>query len=404
MLARKTRCKKKAEFEFLRKQLIKLQSENDRLKEIVTGSQPAPMTAQVLLDCDVDLPENVTNVVQELITTIENSDSTLMTHCTGNSQRAFCICNPATTDYPIVYSSPGFVDLTGYSMHHIIGRPCLFLDGADTDRREQERLQAALANGREEVAVVRNYRRNGTPFWNRVQISPLRDAGDKVAFFVAIQYEVGAPALAQAQAPSSSSYASTGGGGMPFTTYLSADRSGVSLASAYPSRMRRGNSHNNLSQRFGGGSGSGSGSSSGGMVRSRSGTNLSGIPSTSIPSSDSSISALRSVITQEVHHHHHNASNAVLYPPPHHTSTHPSAHPSAPHHPGQHMPRSSSAGTSFADDHSSHQSSGSTSCGYSSRNSSSNSSRNSSRNSSDNDNRSTDNDNRSDMSDADGST
>jgi PAS domain S-box-containing protein len=380
----------------LRKQLVKLQSENDRLKEIVTGSQPAPMTAQVLLDCDVDLPENVTNVVQELITCIESSDPSLgqfLHHdsSTGNAQRAFCICNPATADYPIVYSSPGFVHLTGYSMHHIIGRPCLFLDGSETDRREHDRLQAALANGREEVAVVRSYRRDGSPFWNRVQISPLRDGHNRVAFFVLVQYQVAGPAH-----PIPAPAHPHTGSGLPFTTYLSADRSGVSLASAHPGRLRRGNSHNNLSQRGGGSSGSDRG-----MMRSRSGTSLAGLPS--LPPTDSSISALRSVIAQGHHHH-----TSAAHHPPQASYGAPASRSRSSSIAGTGAGAGAGAAPSFADDHSasvssgssagysgsssgstSGSSSGSTSCGYSSRNSS------------DNDNRSTDNDNRSEMSDAD---
>lgn len=67
MLARKTRCKKKAEFETLRKQLLKLRTENDRLKELVKGTMPNPVTAKTLLGCDVQLPEDVAEVTSRFI-------------------------------------------------------------------------------------------------------------------------------------------------------------------------------------------------------------------------------------------------------------------------------------------------------------------------------------------------
>jgi hypothetical protein len=63
VLARKTRCKKKAEFETLRKQLLKLRTENDRLKELAKGTMPNPVTAKALLGCDVQLPEDVAEVI-----------------------------------------------------------------------------------------------------------------------------------------------------------------------------------------------------------------------------------------------------------------------------------------------------------------------------------------------------
>ena len=123
VLARKTRCKKKAEFEFLRKQLLKLQGENERLKDMVKGSLPSPFSAQVLLDCDVELPEPMAHVIQELIKTIEGSDSTLLFRSSsrgGNHGflRSFCVSNPSAPDCPIVYCSPGFSELTG--TYHIL--------------------------------------------------------------------------------------------------------------------------------------------------------------------------------------------------------------------------------------------------------------------------------------------
>ena len=97
--------------------MLKLQGENERLKNLVNGSLPSPFPAQVLLDCDVELPENIANVVQELIKTIEGSDPSLLVHSSrGGGQgslRSFCISNPSAPDCPIVYCSPGFSKLTG---------------------------------------------------------------------------------------------------------------------------------------------------------------------------------------------------------------------------------------------------------------------------------------------------
>jgi hypothetical protein len=169
VLARKTRCKKKAEFETLRKQLLKLRTENDRLKELVKGTMPNPVTAKTLLGCDVQLPEDVAEVilqcmlclghycggsyvlddgeylfqhfdvtlqvVQTMIRKIEGADSNLLA-LVNPSQRSFCITNALAADNPIVYASPGFMELTGYDMHGILGHNCRILQGKDTDRDE----------------------------------------------------------------------------------------------------------------------------------------------------------------------------------------------------------------------------------------------------------------------------
>lgn len=104
--------------------MLKLQGENERLKDMVKGSLPSPFSAKVLLDCDVELPEAMSNVIQDLINTIEGSDPSLLirpssslregksTHG-GTFLRSFCVSNPSAPDCPIVYCSPGFSELTG---------------------------------------------------------------------------------------------------------------------------------------------------------------------------------------------------------------------------------------------------------------------------------------------------
>lgn len=163
MLARKTRCKKKAEFETLRKQLLKLRTENDRLKELVKGTLPTAVNAETLLECDVQLPEDIAKVliiskhwlmithdlltslrirpicspqvVQAMIHAIESADSSIQA-LAKPSQRSFCVTNAIAADNPIVYASPGFMELTGYDMHGILGHNCRLLQGEDTDKNE----------------------------------------------------------------------------------------------------------------------------------------------------------------------------------------------------------------------------------------------------------------------------
>ena len=52
------------------------------------------------------------------------------------SERSFCVTNATAADHPIVYASPGFMKLTGYDMHDILGHNCRLLQGEDTDMNE----------------------------------------------------------------------------------------------------------------------------------------------------------------------------------------------------------------------------------------------------------------------------
>ena len=56
------------------------------------------------------------------------------------SERSFCVTNATAADHPIVYASPGFMKLTGYDMHDILGHNCRLLQGEDTDRNEVKYL------------------------------------------------------------------------------------------------------------------------------------------------------------------------------------------------------------------------------------------------------------------------
>ena len=64
------------------------------------------------------------------------------------------------------------------------------MQGPETDQHELAKLKNAILEGREETVVIKNYRKDGTTFWNRVQLSPLRDSNNKVMLIVGLQSQV----------------------------------------------------------------------------------------------------------------------------------------------------------------------------------------------------------------------
>jgi PAS domain S-box-containing protein len=100
------------------------------------------------------------------------------------------ITDPDQPDNPMTYVNQSFVDVTGYTKDDAIGRNCRFLQGEDTDPEAVERLRAAI-NDREEVTVeLRNYRKDGTEFWNRVTIAPVEDDDGTVTNFIGFQEDI----------------------------------------------------------------------------------------------------------------------------------------------------------------------------------------------------------------------
>lgn len=103
----------------------------------------------------------------------------------------------AEDDAPMLYVNPAFERLTGYSAAEVIGRNCRLLQGPDTDRAAVATLHAAVREGRECQVVLKNYRKDGTSFWNAVTLSPVRDAGGCLTHFVGSQTDVSAQKQAE---------------------------------------------------------------------------------------------------------------------------------------------------------------------------------------------------------------
>ncbi|WP_299310473.1 EAL domain-containing protein [uncultured Halomonas sp.] len=93
-------------------------------------------------------------------------------------------------DYPIVYANRAFCTLSGYPLEEVLGRNCRFLQGPDTDPAQVARIRAAVADQREVEATLINYRKDGTPFWNRLSISPVFDAAGRCSHFIGIQQDI----------------------------------------------------------------------------------------------------------------------------------------------------------------------------------------------------------------------
>ena len=100
------------------------------------------------------------------------------------------IITRAGDDMPAVYLNPAFEAITGYRADEILGRNLRMLQGDDRDQPEIAKIRAALAHGRSCHAVLRNYRKNGGLFWNRMSIRPVKDAGGQVSHFVGIVEDI----------------------------------------------------------------------------------------------------------------------------------------------------------------------------------------------------------------------
>ena len=109
------------------------------------------------------------------------------------------ITDAAQDDQPIIYASPGFERLSGYTAAEVLGRNCRFMQGRDTDPAAVAKLREAVRAGRACSVELLNVRKDGTTFWNLLALSPVLDADGRVANFIGVQTDVTERRRLQAQ-------------------------------------------------------------------------------------------------------------------------------------------------------------------------------------------------------------
>ncbi|WP_240612466.1 MULTISPECIES: PAS domain-containing protein [Salinicola] len=90
----------------------------------------------------------------------------------------------------LIYANEGFERLTGYSIDEILYRDCRFLQNGDRDQPAIDRVRTALREGKSCREVLRNYRKDGSPFWNELSITPVYDDEDQLTYFIGVQKDV----------------------------------------------------------------------------------------------------------------------------------------------------------------------------------------------------------------------
>jgi len=100
------------------------------------------------------------------------------------------LSDPDQPDNPVVYANAAFEMITGYEQDEIIGRNCRFLQGEDRDQPEIERIREALRAQEPVTVTLRNYRKDGTLFYNRFTIRPLFDSAGRLIYYLGVQYDV----------------------------------------------------------------------------------------------------------------------------------------------------------------------------------------------------------------------
>lgn len=100
-------------------------------------------------------------------------------------------------DNILIYVNAAFERMTGYSSEEVLYQDCRFLQAGDRDQPSLARIREALRNNASCREIMRNYRKDGTPFWNELSLSTVTNADDGLTYFIGVQKDVTAQVKAQ---------------------------------------------------------------------------------------------------------------------------------------------------------------------------------------------------------------
>ncbi|WP_088891062.1 response regulator [Leptolyngbya ohadii] len=128
---------------------------------------------------------------QDLLSPLsEEASLELRDRAIATSPNGIVISDARLPGMPVVYTNAAFERITGYQASEIIGRNCRFLQKEDRQQPQLDLLRTAIQNGESCTVTLRNYRKDGTLFWNELTISPIYDETGVLSHFVGIQMDV----------------------------------------------------------------------------------------------------------------------------------------------------------------------------------------------------------------------
>ena len=178
----------------LREQVTRIENEDEPVLALAVELQmPADQSQRVIIVNSL-IEWGGTQQVQASVLPIVDPDSAigrlLRNTAMDKAPLGITIADPSQPDTPLVYVNDGFCELTGYSRDEILGRNCRFLQGEATRDEPVTQMRTAIDAGEPVTVEIRNYRKKGAMFWNRVTIVPIRSESGTITSYLGYQENV----------------------------------------------------------------------------------------------------------------------------------------------------------------------------------------------------------------------
>ena len=110
---------------------------------------------------------------------VDNILQTIIPHFIEDFPDGVVIARISEGSCPLIYVNQAFERLTGYARWEALGKDCRYLQGNDREQPEVELIRAAISTSEPLEVTLRNYRKDGSPFWNNLRLTPIKIAGEQ---------------------------------------------------------------------------------------------------------------------------------------------------------------------------------------------------------------------------------
>ncbi|WP_299111299.1 PAS domain S-box protein [uncultured Winogradskyella sp.] len=134
---------------------------------------------------------NLLTIVRDVTKEREKDEQlNIKNNALASTSNSITIADAQKPHPPIIYCNAAFEKITGYNKEEVYGRNCNFLQDDDRDQKEINVMRNAITEGEACNVVLRNYRKDGTLFWNDVTITPIYNNKNKLTHFISVQNDV----------------------------------------------------------------------------------------------------------------------------------------------------------------------------------------------------------------------